>query len=33
MENCNFVTFSKLSKMTESELSEFDADYIVLDEW
>lgn len=33
MENCNFVTFSKLSKMTESELLELDADYIVLDEF
>lgn len=33
MENCSFMTFSKLSVMSENELSEVQADYIILDEF
>lgn len=33
LENCSFVTFSKLSVMSENELSEIQADYIILDEF
>lgn len=33
LENCSFVTFSKLSAMSENELSEIQADYIILDEF
>ena len=33
IENCDFITYSRLSMMTEEELAKLSADYIILDEF